>query len=236
MTVDIQLSTVKERPMSVEASSLLRLEKTSLREQALTALRRAITTGQLSPGTHLVETELSEALQISRGTLREAMRQLQQEGLISAGARGRLSVRHLDAKEIKNIFDVRAALESLAAQDLAGREDRTGAVAELRKAVADMEKWAASNLEDRIEADLKFHRTMCHLTGNETLLHSWSSLEGSIRMSIMFAGVDRALKNMDAKRHSDIVDAIEAGDAEKAAATVREHMAGAATVLVDGAA
>jgi DNA-binding GntR family transcriptional regulator len=228
--------TVKERPMSVEASSLLRLEKTSLREQALTALRRAITTGQLPPGTHLVETDLSEALQISRGTLREAMRQLQQEGLISAGARGRLSVRHLDAKEIKDIFDVRAALESLAAQGLAGRQDRAGAVAELRKAVADMEKWAASNLEDRIEADLKFHRTMCHLSGNETLLHSWSSLEGSIRMSIMFAGVDRALKNMDAKRHSDIVDAIESGDAEKAAATVREHMAGAATVLVDGAA
>ena len=99
--------------MSVDASSLLRLEKTSLREQALTALRRAITTGQLKPGTHLVETELSEALQISRGTLREAMRQLQQEGLISAGARGRLSVRHLDAKEIRDIFDVRAALESL---------------------------------------------------------------------------------------------------------------------------
>jgi len=222
--------------MSVEASPLLRLEKTSLREQALTALRRAITTGQLTPGTHLVETDLSEALQISRGTLREAMRQLQQEGLISAGTRGRLSVRHLDAKEIKNIFDVRAALESLAAQELAGREDRTGAVAELRKAVADMEKWAASNLEDRIEADLKFHRTMCRLTGNETLLHSWSSLEGSIRMSIMFAGVDRALKNMDAKRHYDIVDAIESGDADKAAATVRTHMAGAATVLVDGAA
>jgi DNA-binding GntR family transcriptional regulator len=224
--------TVKERSMSMETSSLLRLEKTSLREQALTALRRAITTGQLAPGTHLVETELSEALQISRGTLREAMRQLQQEGLISAGARGRLSVRHLDAKEITNIFDVRAALESLAAQDLASREDRSHAVAELRMAVVDMQKWAASNLEDRIEADLKFHRTMCHLTGNETLLHSWSSLEGSIRMSIMFAGVDRALKNMDAKRHSDIVDAIESGDADKAAAAVREHMAGAASVLV----
>ena len=222
--------------MSVESASLLRLEKTSLREQALTALRRAITTGQLPPGTHLVETDLSDALQISRGTLREAMRQLQQEGLISAGARGRLSVRHLDNKEIKDIFDVRAALESLAAGELAARQDRADVVAELRRAVAEMERWAASNLEDRIEADLKFHRTMCHLTGNETLLHSWSSLEGSIRMSIMYAGVDRALKNMDVKRHSDIVDAIESGDADKAAATVREHMAGAAAVLVDGAA
>ncbi|KHO27967.1 GntR family transcriptional regulator [Mycolicibacterium setense] len=221
--------------MSVEAPSLLRLEKTSLREQALTALRRAITSGQLQPGTHLVETDLSEALQISRGTLREAMRQLQQEGLISAGARGRLSVRHLDAKEIKDMFDVRGALESLAASELASREDRTDAVTALRSAVADMERWAASNLEDRIEADLKFHRTMCHLSGNETLLHVWSSLEGSIRMSIMYAGVDRALKNMDAKRHLEIVDAIESGDAAAASATVREHMCTAAAVLVEDA-
>jgi DNA-binding GntR family transcriptional regulator len=218
--------------MSVDATSLLRLEKTSLREQALSALRRAITTGQLPPGTHLVETELSEALQISRGTLREAMRQLQQEGLISAGARGRLSVRHLDTKEIRDIFDVRAALESLAARELASRPDRSADVAALRHAVDEMGKWSASNLEDRIEADLRFHRTMCQLSGNETLLHQWSSLEGSIRMSIMFAGVDRAIKNMDAKRHHDIVDAIESGDTDRAAAAVIEHMAGAATVLV----
>ncbi|WP_137145879.1 GntR family transcriptional regulator [Mycolicibacterium sp. CR10] len=222
--------------MSVEPTSLLRLEKTSLRQQALTALRRAITTGQLTPGTHLVETDLSEALQISRGTLREAMRQLQQEGLISAGARGRLSVRHLDSKEIRDIFHVRAALESLAARELALRPDRAECVAALRHAVDEMAKWSASNLEDRIEADLRFHRTMCQLSGNETLLHQWSSLEGSIRMSIMFAGVDRALKNMDVKRHLEIVDAIEAGDGDTAAAAVREHMAGAANVLVDGAA
>ncbi len=111
--------------MTVEPG-FLRLEKTSLREQALSALRKAITTGQIKPGTHLVETELSEALQISRGTLREAMRQLQQEGLISAGGArgGRLSVRHLDTKEIRDIFGVRAALEALAASELASRPDR----------------------------------------------------------------------------------------------------------------
>lgn len=212
----------------------LRLEKTSLREQALSALRKAITTGQIQPGTHLVETELSEALQISRGTLREAMRQLQQEGLISAGARGRLSVRHLDTKEIRDIFGVRAALEALAASELASRSDRAEVVAELRGAVEDMERWAASNLEDRIEADLRFHRTLCRLSDNETLMHSWSSLEGSIRMSIMYAGVERALKNMDAKRHLEIVDAIESGDGVAAADAVRAHMAGAASVLVDG--
>ena len=223
--------------MSAEPLSLLRLEKTSLRQQALSALRRAITTGELPPGTHLVETDLSDALHISRGTLREAMRQLQQEGLITAtGDRGRLSVRHLDAKEIRDIFTVRAALESLAARELCALPDRAGAVAILRKAVAEMERLAAGNLEDRTEADLKFHRTMCQLTDNETLVHSWTSLEGSIRMSIMFAGVDRAIKNMDVKRHSDIVDAIETGDADTAEATMRDHMASAAQVLVEGAA
>jgi DNA-binding GntR family transcriptional regulator len=227
--------TIKGNRMSVDATSLLRLEKTSLREQALTALRKAITSGQLAPGTHLVETELSDALQISRGTLREAMRQLQQEGLISAGARGRLAVRHLDTKEIRDIFNVRAALESLAARELAARPGRADAVTALRSAVDDMERWAASNLEDRIEADLRFHRTMCQLSGNETLLHQWSSLEGSIRMSIMFAGVDRAIKNMNAKRHHDIVDAIESGDGDKAAAAVVDHMAGAAETLVSAA-
>ena len=223
--------------MAVEPLSLLRLEKTSLRQQALTALRRAITSGELPPGMHLVETDLSEALHISRGTLREAMRQLQQEGLISVtGDRGRLSVRHLDAKEIKDIFNVRAALESLAARELCALPDRAAAVAILRNAVTEMERWAVANLEDRIEADLKFHRTMCQLTGNETLVHSWTSLEGSIRMPIMFAGVDRAIKNMNATRHAELVDAIDSGDADTAETAVRDHMTAAANVLVEGAA
>jgi DNA-binding GntR family transcriptional regulator len=55
-------------------------------------------------------------------------------------------------------------------------------------------------------------------------------------MSIMFASVDRAIKNMDAKRHLDIVDAIDSGDGGEAAAAVMGHMAGAAETLMTGAA
>ncbi len=162
--------------MAVTAS-LLGLEKKSLREQALAALRTAITSGELEPGRHLVETELSEMLQISRGTLREALRQLEQEGLISAGARGRMSVRHLDVKEIRDIFAVRGVLESLAARTLSDMPDKEAALAELRAAVDNMDKAAKSSLQERIESDLEFHRTLCRLSGNETLLHSWESLE-----------------------------------------------------------
>ena len=217
--------------MAAQPAALLGLERTSLRQQAVTALRTAITSGALAPSSPLVETELSEMLRISRGTLREAMRQLQQEGLISAGARGRLYVRHLDAKEIRDIFAVRAALEALAVRELAERADRASVVPALREALETMAH-AENDLEARIESDLNFHRLLCRLTGNETLMHSWQSLEGSIRMSIMFAGLEKAVGNMDVGRHSTIVDAIETGDSDKAASTVRSHMAWAAGNLV----
>ena len=218
--------------MAGAPAPLLGLEKKSLREQALSALRTAITSGELAPGRHLVETELSEMLQISRGTLREALRQLEQEGLLSAGPRGRLSVRHLDAKEIRDIFSVRAALESLAARTLCERPDRDYAIRSLRAAIGAMEAATHGTLEERIETDMEFHRTLCRLTGNETLLHTWESLEGSIRMSIMFAGVDKGVKNMSVDRHHEIVAAIETGDALLARNTIRDHMDQAADNLV----
>jgi DNA-binding GntR family transcriptional regulator len=218
--------------MAATTASLLGLQKKSLREQALAALRAAITSGALEPGRHLVETELSEMLQISRGTLREALRQLEQEGLLSAGPRGRLSVRHLDAKEIRDIYSVRAALESLAARTLCELPDRQRVIEALRTAIQAMEDATHGTLEERVESDLEFHRTMCRLTGNETLLHSWESLEGSIRMSIMFAGLEKGVKNMSVARHHDIVAAIETGDASLARTTIHEHMDTAAAVLV----
>lgn len=218
--------------MAGVSASLLGLQKKSLREQALSALRVAITSGELAPGQHLVETELSDMLQISRGTLREALRQLEQEGLLSAGARGRLSVRHLDEKEIRDIYAVRAALETLAARTLCELPDREHVLTSLRAAIDAMKNAEKHSLEDRIESDLEFHRTLCRLTGNETLLHSWESLEGSIRMSIMFAGLEKGVSNMSVDRHNDIVAAIETGDASLARKTIRQHMDTAADNLV----
>lgn len=79
--------------MSVEP--LASLDRSTLRERALDALRAAITAGQYRPGKHLGEVELSTHLGISRGTVREALRHLQQEGLVTAGPRGRLRVNQL---------------------------------------------------------------------------------------------------------------------------------------------
>lgn len=134
--------------------------------------------------------------------------------------------------QIRDIFAVRAALESLAARTLAELTDRAQAIETLHQKVEAMDAAQSASLEDQVEADMEFHRTLCRLTGNETLLHSWNSLEGSIRMSIMFGGLERGIKNMGVDRHRDIVTAINTGDATLAGQTIREHMDTAASNLV----
>lgn len=207
------------------------LAKTSLREQALDVLRNAVTSGEIAPGTHLVETELSAALSISRGTLREALRQLEQEGLVEPSERGRLRVRTLNAAEIEDMFQVRSALEGLAVATLCRSKNRKAVVRQLQAAL-DALAAATGSINDMVEIDLDFHRTMCTLTGNASLVRSWEGLAGSIRMSIMFAGADRALTNMSVPRHQTLVDAVAAGDPDRARVAVEEHMHGAAMNLV----
>jgi DNA-binding GntR family transcriptional regulator len=214
-------------------TKLAGLARTSLREQALQSLRNALTSGDIAPGTHLVETELSEALAISRGTLREALRQLQQEGLVEVGERGRLKARTLDDREIAQVFQVRAALEGLAAELLCRLEDRSEVVARLSESLDAMTD-AGADVRELIETDLDFHRRLCELSGNTALVQSWDMIAGSIRMSIMFAGVERAVSNMAVDRHRTILDAVRDGDAERARAIVVEHMQGAADNVMDG--
>jgi DNA-binding GntR family transcriptional regulator len=214
-----------------EGSAILGLQRTTLREQAATALRHAITSGELPPGSHVSEIEMASRLAISRGTLREAMRTLQNEGLLVASARGRLLVRQMSPVELQNLFKVRTALEALAARELAERDDLAAVVERLRSAVDRMAAAERPPWEDRMEADMTFHRLMCELTENDTLLRAWNALAGSIQMSIVAAGLERALRNMDVGRHLEIVDAIASGDGDRAAEAVSSHMAATVRVL-----
>jgi biotin operon repressor len=99
--------------MSLTVDPLSSLDRSTLRERALEALRAAITSGQYRPGDRLGEVELAKHLGVSRGTVREALRHLQQEGLVTAGNRGMLRVNAISPKEVRELFRVRAALEGI---------------------------------------------------------------------------------------------------------------------------
>jgi DNA-binding GntR family transcriptional regulator len=210
--------------LSVEPLSSL--DRSTLRERALAALRTAITSGRYRPGDHLGEVELGAHLGVSRGTIREALRHLQQEGLVSAGNRGMLRVNSLTAAEVRELFRVRAALEGLAVSEVITSPNRDSAVSTLR---ATLNKLADADLDfaGRVEADLGFHLKLCELSGNSMLVSAWRNLEGRIRVAIMNGGPQRAPTMMSRDRHSPIIDAIESGDVAAAVRVVEEHMAAA---------
>jgi DNA-binding GntR family transcriptional regulator len=209
--------------VSVEALSAL--DRSTLRERSLEALRAAILTGRYRPGDHLGEVELAGSLGVSRGTVREALRHLQQEGLVTAGNRGMLRVNSLTAAEVHELFRVRAALEGLAVREVIASPRREAAAASLRTAVerlSDEGEPAA-----RMEADLAFHLLLCQLSGNSMLVEAWQRLEGRMRVAIL-NGAAWQVPMMARDRHVPIVEAIEQGDVDAAVRVVDEHMAGAA--------
>lgn len=211
--------------MSVEP--LASVDRSTLRERVLQALRTAVTSGAYRPGDHLGEVELSAKLGVSRGTVREALRHLQQEGLVRAGARGMLRVNSLSAEEIHGLFKVRAALEGLAVAEIIASPKRAAAVAALRTAASNIGD-AGDDFAARVQADLGFHVRLCELSGNTMLVDSWRHLEGRIRVTIMSRDPEDAPAMMTPGRHAAIVDAIESGEVTSAVAVVEEHMAAAA--------
>lgn len=220
--------------MTAEAQfrSLGSIERVTRRELILDRLRSAVSTGELAPGTHLAETELSASLGVSRGTLREALRHLEEEGLLSKDARGRLSVRIVTPEEVLEIFDVRFALESAAAEVVCQRPDLDVVVPELRSALARLEESEQRSIDEQVAADLAFHEAICSASGNRTLVESWRRVSGLARAVITAAGRETAIANMSAARHAPIVDAIASGDAAHAREVLREHNTSARDIIV----
>nr|WP_296070708.1 GntR family transcriptional regulator [uncultured Actinoplanes sp.] len=217
--------------MAVEP--LTSLDRSTLRERALDALRAAITSGQYRPGDHLGEVELAGRLGVSRGTIREALRHLQQEGLVTPGARGMLRVSSHSATEIIELFQVRAALEGLAVRLLIDSPRRDAAVAALRRAVAELNAPQAGFIA-HVDADMAFHLLLCQSSGNSMLTTAWQQLAGRIRVTIMARGEDQSAL-MSGDYHAPIVDAIEAGDAARAVEVLQQHMERAAERLASPA-
>lgn len=208
-----------------------RVERTTRRERVLDALRDAVSSGRLPAGTHLAEVELSENLGVSRGTLREALRHLQEEGLLVPDARGRLRVRVLAPGEVRDVFAVRGALEVLAATTVCGLADRSAVIAALREHLAGMADPGAA-FEDLVREDLAFHEALCRGSGNDALLASWRGVGGLARAAVTAAGPRTALANMAAERHAPLVEHLERGDAATASAFLLAHLLEACELVV----
>lgn len=185
----------------------------TLRGQAYDILKRQLLSGEMAPGERVNEVVMAARLGISRGPLREAIRNLEQEGLLVSAPHRGTYVRELNEEEAAELQEVRLALETAAACRLARRwtpeakallEDR---LENLRGMHLDN-----STLAERMSADLAFHEAICEVSGNETLLETWRSLIGRITIMVLNVGPQRMSQLQDADSHRPLVEAIASGD------------------------
>lgn len=212
------------------SSPLQAIEFANLRSHVLRALRESIILGHLPQGDAVVETRLASQLKVSRGTVREAMLELQQEQLLEPGPNGRLRVPLMDSDTVKKLFSVRASLEGLAAREIAVSPARASKQATLSERLEALEAARGGSMIDLVDADLAFHRTLCELSENEVLVRTWRTLEGPLRLAIMHAGAEQAALNISPEQHEPFIQALEA-DAADPEGTIREAIERTANTL-----
>ncbi|MGH2345887.1 MAG: GntR family transcriptional regulator [Chloroflexota bacterium] len=194
-----------------------------LRSDAYEALREAILLGHLRAGERVVEAEIARQMGISRGPIREAVRQLEQDGLVEYQPRRGVVVAPLSRDTVRDAYGVRAELDGYAAR-IAVANITDHHIARLIEIIDTMRGHArADDAEGLLHADVAFHQHIYTVAGNRVLLRLWTSL--GPQAWTLFSGAQlRGYSLIDlADLHPPIVDALRTGDAAIAERAAKEH-------------
>ena len=195
-----------------------------LGEQLLDQLRALIVRGEIRPGTHLVEGALAEQYGVSRGPVRDALRQLEIEGLVESRKRGAF-VRGLTEADLVELYAVRQTLEAMAVREtitrLADADWRPvdDAVAAMRAAAAAVDPVGFG------AADLDFHSAFYVIGGNRRLTATWGLHRPIFAAMLEVTNTDRDLGPV-AQDHADLSSTIRSGEVEAALAALAVHLDG----------
>lgn len=215
-------------------TALAQLQSTSLTRLLAEAIEDMVLGGELAPGSKLNEMALAQRFGVSRGPLREALRTLEESGLIRQEKNRGAHVRKIALCEAADIYDVRAGLDATAGRLLAARI--TGAqLQSLREMTAAMAQVKATEVDRFHEMNLAFHDRIVAMTGNPVLLDQYRrlcKLLALFRRRNLLAPM--AIPRF-AEEHSAIVDRLADGDAPGTAQALFEHaQGGKARMLRDG--
>ncbi len=204
-----------------------------LRDVVFNTLRQAILRGELKPGERLMEIQLANKLGVSRTPIREAIRKLELEGLVLMIPRRGAEVAQITEKSLRDVLEVRRALEELAVQ-----------LACLRMTPEDMMKLklAATAFENVLgdeditvvaEADVAFHDVIYLATDNERLISLLNNFrEQMYRYRVEYLKKKEFHKKL-LKEHQEIIRAIENGEEELATKITSEHIENQVEVVSD---
>jgi DNA-binding GntR family transcriptional regulator len=196
----------------------------SLHDEVATRVRDMIIEGALAPGARIYEAALGQTLGVSRTPLREALKTLASEGLIELVAARGAVVKAFTPKDVRDMLDVLAVLESFAAR-LACREASNEQIAELRALHERMaERYKARDRLDYFKLNQEFHSGVLRLSGNAALQAAHIALQARLKR-IRYIGNSEPHKWKDAMaEHDKMIRHLEARDGEKLAAILTQHM------------
>lgn len=196
-----------------------------LREEAYHALKALLVTSHHPPEPFLSERKLAKQLGMSNTPIRSAIERLEAEGFITISPQQGIMVRELTAGQIADQYEIREALEPFILRKLAGRLSPEQ-VERVRTNLHEQEACAAGgDLIRFIELDRDFHLLFCEFLGNEVITRTLLQLQDRVRRVLLRISrqvPERLTRSVP--EHREIAEAVIAGDSERAAAAVLEHL------------
>ncbi len=195
-----------------------------LRDVIFETLRRSIISGDIKPGERLMEVSLAEQMGVSRTPVREAIRRLEAEGLVTMIPRKGTHVSELSVKDIMDVLEVRTVLDQLATS-LAAKHMQPAQVKALeiihKQYISNVEK---DNMEGAIRKDVEFHDVIYAASGNPRLVAVASSLREHVYRFRVIYMKDNLIAENVLHEHEEILEALRNAQGAKASELAERHI------------
>jgi len=201
----------------------------TLRKRAYDALKSGILNGRLRRGERLSEARLMREFEIGRTPVREALNQLEREGLVVSQANSGYSVADLDIETVCDLLVVREGLDAIAAE-LAASVASDSDIERLQNVMVEIEALNAGHSRSpetyakELELGLKIHEVILEITGNRPLTDATQRVYDQLRLALWLEVLWVDVREDSVEEHRAIVDALAAHDGKRAAEAARAHV------------
>ncbi len=197
----------------------------SMRDRISETIRNAILNGEIEPGQRVTETEIAERLRVSRAPVREAIRELVNEGFLQSFAYRETRVSRISTLELLEVLiPTRIIAETFALRQLMNRPDPEPVIERLERHTEAMLQAAANNDAPGLrEHDLAFHRALVESTHYQHPLRLWAAITPVLYRAFVLGTVEETLRET-AQGHVTLLAAVRDGDQEGAEALLVEHI------------
>ena len=183
----------------------------------------AISSGKIAPQERIVQERLANEMQVSRTPVREALLRLEQEGVLALSGRSGFVIRSISQDEVREIYQVRQAIEGYCARLLCERCD-PDCYAQLHTLIAEEENLRDHSAKSYFHANRNIHRGIVMLANNRYMLELFDGVWNRGSSFRIFSAIEDIDLSKSLGEHDSLIDAIASGNPDHAAAAMRAHI------------